>query len=231
MAEFQPITAAQCEGIRAYDTCKIANAIERLGLRMKNEGFTRPGLVCRISGYASALGYSVTSRVRSADPPVRGYSFAELEEWWAAFERFPWPRLAVIEDIDQVAGQGAALSNIHAEVLRALGCAGLVTNGSVRNLPELDRMRFPVFSCHVAVSHAYIHMVEFNAPVEILGLPVQPRDLIYADCHGAISIPEAQVDDIVRVAGELASAERRTIDLCHAGRFPFSALAESDRSC
>lgn len=230
MAPVSHLTPAQCEAVQAFDTCKIANAIERLGLRLKNEGFTRPGLQSRVGGFPSVVGYAVTSRVRTADPPMRGYTCHDLKDWWAEFERYPEPRLAIIEDVDSVPGQGAVLSDLHAEVLRALRCRGLVTNGAVRNIGRLDRIGFPVFSAHVAVSHSYIHMLEYGVPVEIFGLPIQPRDLIFADCHGAISIPEKHFDDIVRLAGELVAAERRVIDLCRSDNFTLSALLQTDRN-
>lgn len=209
----------------------MANTIEHLGLRLKNEGFTRPGLQCRTHGCPAVAGYAITSRVRTADPPIRGYSCYDLRDWWALIDRSPEPRVAVIEDIDTGPGQGAVLSNLHAEVLRALRCHGLITNGAVRNVPQLDQIEFPVFSSFVAVSHSYIHMVEHDVPVEILGLPIRPRELIFADCHGVISIPEDHLDDILRLAAELVAAERKVIDLCRSGGFSVSpsALSQIDR--
>jgi 4-hydroxy-4-methyl-2-oxoglutarate aldolase len=224
------LTAAQCEAIQAFDTCKIANAIERLGLRLKNEGFTLPGLQCRIGGFPSVVGYAVTSRVRSADPPVCGYTCHDLKEWWAEFERYPAPRVAVVEDVDKVPGQGAVLSNLHAEVLRALHCRGLVTNGAVRNIAHLEHTGFPTFSAHVAVSHSYVHMIEYSVPVEIFGLLIRPGDLIFVDCHGAITIPEEHCDQIVRLAAEMVAEEQRVIDLCRSGSFTISALFQAARN-
>lgn len=224
------LTSERCAAIRAYDTCKIANAIEHLGLRLRNEGYSSPGLQQRSGACRSALGYAVTSRVRSADPPVRGAAWQDLRQWWSVIERSPSPRLAIVEDVDAQPGQGTVLSDLHAEVLRALGCDGLVTNGAVRNLPALRRMRFPVFSRFLAVSHAYIHTVEQDLPVDILGLPVNPGDLIYADCHGAISIPEPHLDDILHWAAELASSERRVIDFCRSANFSLSGLFQVERN-
>lgn len=229
MALASHLTPDLLAAIQAFDTCKIANAVERLGLRLKNEGFTRSGLQCRIPGCPPVVGYAVTSRVRSADPPVRGYSCFDLKDWWAEFERYPRPRLAVIEDVDPVPGQGAVLSDVHAEVLRALHCHGLITNGAVRNLPSLERISFPVFSAHVAVSHSYIHMVEHGTPVEIFGLSISPNDLLYADCHGVISIPDSHLPDILRLAADLVDSERRIIDLCRSGRLSQSGLISSGR--
>ena len=54
----------------------------------------------------------------------------------------------------------------------ALGCAGVITNGAVRDLPALRRLGFPAFASHVSVSHAYAHVVEVGRPVTVGGLKV-----------------------------------------------------------
>jgi hypothetical protein len=39
------------EALRQFDTCAIANAIERFGVRLRNQGFTQPGLQCITGGF------------------------------------------------------------------------------------------------------------------------------------------------------------------------------------
>ena len=86
-------------------------------------------------------------------------------------------------------GTGSFLGEVHAHIYRALGCAGIVTNGAVRDLPALRRMGFPAFASHVSVSHAYAHVVEVGGPVVVGGLEVQSGDLLHGDLHGVLSIP------------------------------------------
>jgi len=211
--------------IVAYDTCKIANAIEALKVRLKNEGFTRPGLRCVTGGRPSAIGYAVTSKVRTESPPMKGTrSYYDLTDWWAEMFDKPQPRIAVIEDIDSHPGRGAVVSDVHAAVLSALNCRAVVTNGAVRNVPGLASMGFPAFAVHVSMSHAYVHMVDHEVPVSILDLQVTPGDLLYVDFHGALSIPEVLVPDILRVAEENRVHERRIIDLCRSSNFNFDTL-------
>jgi hypothetical protein len=68
----QSLPHATSEAIRQFDTCTIANAIEHFRVRLRNEGFTRPGLQCVTGGSPRLLGYAATCRVRSADPPMSG---------------------------------------------------------------------------------------------------------------------------------------------------------------
>jgi regulator of RNase E activity RraA len=61
-------------------------------------------------------------------------------------------------------------------------------------------------------------------PVDILGLSVAPTDLLYVDFHGALSIPDVLVPDILRVAAEQRARERHIIDLCRGTNFNFGDL-------
>jgi regulator of RNase E activity RraA len=221
------LTQSQRTQILRFDTCKIANALERLHLRLKNEGFTRPGLHCVTGGFPAALGYAVTCRVRTADPPIKGSLHLDMTEWWDWIAKRTKPCIAVIEDVDHKPGQGAVLGDVHAEILRALDCQAVVTNGSVRNLPGLVDIEFPVFSQFIAASHSYLHMLDFGGPVIILDLQIQTGDLLYVDVHGALLLPQepaGAIDDLIRVAHEQSVHERTIIDLCRSPQFSLDKL-------
>ena len=210
--------------LRQFDTCKLANAIERLHLRLHNEGFTQPGLRCVTGTCDPVIGFAATSQVRCGDPPLPGSSFHDVAEWWAYIEKLPKPRVVIIEDTDPHPAQGAVLSDVHAEILRALGCVGVVTNGAVRDVPALAAMNFPAYASQVTISHAYVHLVEYGVPVQIYGLLIIPGDLLYADVHGVLSLPAAHLPDILRLAREGVQREARVIDLCRSSEFSFERL-------
>jgi regulator of RNase E activity RraA len=101
---------------------------------------------------------------------------------------------------------------------------GVVTDGAVRDLPAVRALRFPMFACHVSVSHAYVHMVDFGSPVEICGLKIHSGDLLYGDCHGVLSIPHEIADEVTAKAAELLKKERTVIDLCRSPEFSIEKL-------
>ncbi len=222
------LTREQLDAILQYDTCTIANAIEWFRVRLRNEGVSGPGLRCVTGGFARALGYAATFRIRTADPPMRGDdSFINRTDWWAELKRHPLPTIAVVEDIDAEPGLGSFAGEVHASILRALGCCGVITNGAVRDLPAVNAMDFPFFAKSVAVSHAYSHVVEFGKPVRIFGLEVHPGELIYADCHGAVTIPQAIAGKVADVAATLREAELRVIRACQSPDFTEAMLLET----
>jgi regulator of RNase E activity RraA len=71
-----------------------------------------------------------------------------------------------------------------------------------------------MFASCVAVSDAYMHVIGYGQPVEILGLEVHNGDLLYADCHGAISIPPDIVGDLAEVAARISTKEARIVEAC-----------------
>src|SRR5664279_5636030 len=76
------LSSSQLDAIQQFDTCTIANATEQFGVRLRNVGFTRPGLRCVTDGGARLLGYASTSRVRTSNPPVTGEAYLDRTDWW-----------------------------------------------------------------------------------------------------------------------------------------------------
>ena len=65
----------------------------------------------------------------------------------------------------------------------------LVDHATSELVPEAEAVGFHFFSAHVSVSHAYVHMVDFGAPVKVGGLWIRPGDLLHGDQHGVVVVP------------------------------------------
>jgi 4-hydroxy-4-methyl-2-oxoglutarate aldolase len=225
-----PLSREQFESILQFDTCAIANAIEQFHVRLRNQGFTGPGLRCVTGGFPRVLGYAATYRIRSADPPMTGHSYFDRTDWWSAIKSLPHPRIAVIQDVDARPGAGSSVGEVHAAILRAFGCNAVITNGAVRDLPQVSAMNFPMFAQSVAVSHSYSHMIDFGQPVQIFGLEVQSGELLYADCHGVVSIPAAVAAEVAAVAAQHRARELRIIQACQSPDFTEEKLLQTIQS-
>ncbi len=215
-------TQEQLDNILKFDTCTIANAIECFGVRLCNEGFTRPGLSCLTGTNERILGYAATFQVRSINPPIIGGSFTERNDWCSEFERVPRPRIAVFENMsedDVGGGAGGGAGEVHVAILKAFGCDGLITDGAVCNLQRLKKMGLPVFAKSLTVSNSYMHIVGFGSSIEIMGLEVKQGDLLYADCHGVLSIPIDIVAELPAVAERILQENQAIIEACQAPGF------------
>ena len=76
-----------------------------------------------------------------------------------------------------------------------------------------------MFARSVAVSHGYSHLVDYGTPVEILGLQIRSGDLLFADCHGVVSIPSEIAAELPGAAARIRKHERRIIEACQAADF------------
>jgi regulator of RNase E activity RraA len=99
-----------------------------------------------------------------------------------------------------------------------------VTNGSVRDIPAAESAGFHYFAGSVAVSHAYVHVVDVGRPVEMGGLTIRSGDLLHGDLHGVQSVPLDIAGQIPPVAARIAAQEQALIELCRSDGFTLDKL-------
>jgi regulator of RNase E activity RraA len=208
----------------------VANAIETFGVRLRNEGFADGTIRCMLDGHPPAIGYAVTARIRSEAPPPVGYHYHDRTDWWSYISSIPAPRFVAVQDVGDRPGRGAFVGEIHATILRALGCVAYATNGSVRDLAAVRETGVQLFATSVAVSHAFAHIVDFGQPIEIGGLSVATGDLLFGDAHGLQSIPASVAELVPGVAAEMAEQERQVVRLCQSAEFSIDKLRHLVRS-
>ncbi|HEV2424982.1 MAG TPA: RraA family protein [Terriglobia bacterium] len=226
MATEPVLTEAQLNALRRLDTCMVSNAIETFGVRLRNTGFADSSIRCVFDDLPPMVGYAVTARLRSGSPPMQGGDYHDRTEWWQYVLRIPPPRIVVLQDVDKEPGLGAFAGDVHAAIMRALGCVGYVTNGAVRELPTVRGMGLHLFAGTVAVSHAYAHIFDYGAPVEIGGLELQPGDLLHGDRHGLLTVPKAVAADVPLAAEKLRKTEEKIIAFCGSGEFSLEKLRD-----
>ncbi len=173
------------------------------------------------------VGYAATCKIRSADPPIVGSRYVERTDWWKHITSVHSPRVVVMQDVDEQPGTGAFLGKVHVNILLSLGCVGAVTNGAARELPGIEASGFQVFAGRLAISRAYIHVVEFGGRVEVGGLTIHPGDLIHGDRHGIITIPHDMAIKLPGVAGKIMEKKQQVIDL---SKKPGATFQELDQA-
>ena len=112
-------TLAQLDALRGLDTCTLANALEAIDNRLRNEGYTDGSIRCVFPKLAPLLGHAVPLRIRCSSPPPRGGHYLDRTDWWSAIEQLPIPRVAVIEDLEAEYSVGSTVGEVHAAILKA----------------------------------------------------------------------------------------------------------------
>lgn len=206
------LNAEELKLLRGVTTCQVADAIDSFNVRLRNQGYMGPSVSCIFPKLPPMVGYAVTARIRTSEPPMAERPYPERTDWWRYLLTIPAPRVVVIEDLDRTPGRGSCAGEVHAHIYKALGCSGLITNGAVRDLQAAESIGFCLFAGSVVVSRAYYHMLEFGMPVEIASLRIQPGDLLHGDRHGIINIPPSIARDIPASVARLAALERKVLE-------------------
>jgi regulator of RNase E activity RraA len=220
-----PLTAEQIEALKKITSPSVANAIEVFKVRPRQEGNVSSEIRGLFPELGPLVGYAATCLVRAEQGPIDGHR-ASLYGWWDFVMSIPAPRVIVVHDLDEPRGQGAQWGEVQANIHRALGCVGVVTDGSVRDLDEVRALKFQFAAAHVSVSHANIHMVDFGIPVKVGGVWIKPGDLVHFDQHGVVTIPPDIATGIPEAIAKVEADEKTIISTCQAPGFTPDKLKE-----
>ena len=216
-------TPHELDALRRFKVPTLANAIETFGVIPPNTGYCDSSMRCHYPELPLMLGYAVTAHIGSGEPR-KGILEAD---YWRFVAAQPGPKVAVVQDIDPP--RGAIWGEWNANVHRALGCVGMVTEGAARDLDSVHPLGFHFFSTHVLPVHAYAAFLDFGDPVEVAGLTVHTGDLLAGDMHGIILSPnEVPLPDLAKVAAEIDRLEGRIFALCQSPDFTLERLVELD---
>src|SRR2546428_44617 len=211
-----PLSSSQIAALRVLSSPSIANAIETFKVRPREAGNLSSEIRALFSELGPVVGYAVTAFIR-AERPAPQQRRASVFAWWDYIQTIPAPRIVVMHDLDQPQGQGAFWGEVQVNIHKALGCAGVVTDGSVRDLDEVRRLGFQFSAAHVSVSHANVHLVDFGIPVMVGGVWVSPGDLLHGDQHGVVVIPHEIAERIPDAAERVGAEEQQIIQACQIG--------------
>lgn len=85
---------------------------------------------------------------------------------------------------------------------RMRGAAAIVSDGAIRDSPEIEQMPFPVFVAgrSATISLAVHHAVAINVPIGCAGVAVFPGDILVGDEEGVVVIPRHLAAEIAQPA-------------------------------
>jgi regulator of RNase E activity RraA len=227
------LSPSELAELAAFDTPTICNAIELVAPERRGAGYTTETLLCPFLDRVPMVGYAKTASISAMQrQPLDARALRQGRlDYYRYVSEGSLPKIAVIHDVDSVKGFGCFWGEVNSAIHRALGCAGVVTDGGARDIGAIAP-GFAVLCGKLTPSHAFVHPVAFGKEVEVFGMRVRSGDLLHADRHGAVVIPR----EVARkVAAAAALCGRREEPILKAARNPgFSievleaALAASD---
>jgi len=193
------------EGFKLVEVASVSDAIEQLyGQRTYMSHQMRPLFTTKFAGPA------VTVLLKKEEHQEGASASSGMLE---AIDHAPAGSVYVmkLEGGSDIAGIGGLM----ATAMKVRGLAGAVIDAAVRDLPQIAKIQFPVFSTGVAPSTSVNHyrFAGSNIPIECAGAKVNPNDIIVADQDGVVVVPRTHAADILKRAQELDDTEHRTLPL------------------
>lgn len=194
--------------LKSVDTPTVCNAIEVAQGRRGFNRFTHGTMQHSKPGDPATVGFARTARISGLAPPLEDTETirARRMAYFRSMATGDGPTAAVVEDVDYPNCIAGWWGEVHVAVHKGLGLAGAVTNGVMRDLDVIDD-GFPVLAGSIGPSHGYVHVVDIGTPVNILGMRVEQGELVHADRHGALVIPEGAIDDLADCIDKVVESE------------------------
>ena len=176
--------------LREVDTPTVCNAIEVVYGQRGFNRFTKGTMQHSKPGDLPIVGFARTAKIAGLAPSTEDPAVIRSRriDYFRSMAAGPRPSVAAVEDTDYPNCIAGWWGEVHVAVHKGLGLSGAITNGVMRDLDVMDD-GFPVLAGSVGVSHGFVHVVEVGTAVNIFGLTVTQGELIHADRHGALVIP------------------------------------------
>jgi regulator of RNase E activity RraA len=210
---------AQFEFLQSIDTPTVCNLIEIVAPERRGFGYTVKHLHCPFPDLPPIVGFArtVTFKAKDAVPLGQAGYMQKRLDYLDYVEGAPQPCIMIMEDLDgEHVGYGAFWGEVQSNVHKALGALGVVTSGSIRDIPMIVP-GFQMLAGSIVPSHAYVHVVDYGIDVNVAGMAVKSGDLIHADRHGAVVVPADKIDAMKTALDGLAAREAKIIEAAKAG--------------
>ena len=220
------ITQADLDKLAEWDTPTICNGLEALDQAYRLTGYTTKAFTCLRPEQKPMVGYARVATIRASSAPAM--SADEMLDMRQSYYEYidtggPKPSITVIQDIDTVPARGAFWGEVNTNIHKGLGSLGVITNGSIRDLAD-SAPGFQALAGQVGPSHAWVHVVGFGDAVEVHGMSVHHDDVIHADVHGAVVVPESLIKALPEAIERIARREAHMIGAAQEPGFNFQKL-------
>jgi len=195
----QPASDPIVEGFRLVEVASVADAMEQLyGQRAHMNHDMRPIFKTKFAGPAWTV-LMKKEEHKDGAPASKGM----LD----AIDQAPAGSIYVIVMPDGV--DVAGIGGLMATAMKNRNLTGAVVDAAVRDLPQIQRIQFPVYGRGIspATSVNHYRFVGMNVPVTCAGVQVNPKDIIVADEDGVVVVPREKAAEVLKRSQELDNTE------------------------
>ena len=209
--------------LKKVDTPTVCNAIEVAQGKRGFSNFTRDTMIPSNSKNKAIVGFARTASIKALEPSKEDAVIlrARRMAYYKYMSDVTRPSIAVVEDLDFPKAVGAYWGEINCTIHKSFGLSGTLTNGVMRDIDDLPS-GYPIIAGSIGPSHAFVRVEEINIEGNIFGLTVKPNDLVHADKHGALVIPNNLVGYLEDAIIKLIDTEKLILQPARKDKMSFS---------
>lgn len=206
------ISHAELLELKRWNTPSVYNGWEQItGHDTGAEGFNLEPVTDYMPFMGPMAGYAVTLVIEPGDRSHVKKNADAIKHYWEYVASVNGPKIVVVQDLDKPVIYGSFWGEVNSNFHRALGCVGTITDGGIRDTSEMNNAGFKALASALCVGHAWSTPVRWNCEVEVFGRKVLPGQLIHADKHGFLVIPDEDQDILLEATRFMDSNECKTI--------------------
>ena len=219
--------------LKKFDTPTISNALDIYRGSRSADGYTKYPFISANTSLEPIVGIARTAKIKASNPPIlspeetTSIRLKYYEYISRSFSDFPDASpVCVIEDLDWPNPTGSFWGEVNVALHKGLGLEGTITSGLLRDLDAIDKS-YQVLANGIGPSHAYVHVVEFETSVSVHGLIIRDGDIIHADQHGVVIIPNQALSIIKNAINHMTKKEKHLIEAAKEKNFNIEKLKEA----
>jgi 5-oxopent-3-ene-1,2,5-tricarboxylate decarboxylase/2-hydroxyhepta-2,4-diene-1,7-dioate isomerase len=179
------------ERLNRVSTPTLTSQLQRRGIRSTFLSGLRP-----IKEGQRMLGYAHTLRYVPLREDLQSQLGGGQNAQRRAVEGLAADEVLVIEARGEP--DAGTIGDIYVSRAIALGAAGVVTDGALRDTPAIKTLSIPVYhrASH-ASTYGRLHMpLDHQIPIACAGVTVMPGDVVVGDGEGAVVVPAALAEEV-----------------------------------
>ena len=188
------------------DSATVQNAaILVRGYVPAKHDYSGPELRCMLPSFGTRVGYAMTAELM----PLHANTVEKdlRIDYYDSLALAGVPTIAVLKDVDKPAGRGAIIGDGMCYQMRALGCIGVVADGSARDVPGIRNTGVGLWATSRVPGHGPFKTVRHGEPVKVAGLTVNQGDLLVCDGDGVTRVPVDIAAEVARKTEEVRRVE------------------------
>jgi regulator of RNase E activity RraA len=189
--------------LKQVSTATITTQLMARGLRNTFLRGLRPLTPHRMAGEAFTLRYIPAREDIDTLDVYRDYDHPQRR----AIESVPPGHVLVMDCRGH--GRAASAGGILLTRLQVRGAGGLVTDGTLRDTPEIAQLELPVYAQGASplTNLAQHHAVDLQVPIGCAEVPVYPGDVMVGDAEGVVCVPAHLAQEVAEAAAEQEKLE------------------------